>query len=128
LTDTFDPAERAIRGRRDPALALELEGHQLADPGDEETGNFGLAAGDQILFKIVRGVPSPIDGTDRWFTFGANTSVMDGEDGEQAADRIYTFVATAFEQIITAQDAALREQHEERRNRPIQPRTNAATR
>lgn len=125
MTDSFDPTDRAVarRGRRDPALALELSGANLSEPGDEEsTGDFGLVTGDQIVYKIVRELPDAVTGRDRWVTFGASTSILEGETSDSAAERLYEVVSTTFDRIVESEDAAARAAADEERRRPIQPR------
>jgi hypothetical protein len=129
VSDQFDPTDRAVarRGRRDPALALELEGVSLADQGNEDdAGDFGLVSGDQMVFKIVREIPDVATGRDRWITFGASTSVLDGETAEVAASRLYETVSTTFDRIVDVEDQAAQAAAEAARHRPITPqrRTN----
>lgn len=78
------------RGRRDPELAAMLDAGRLEqDDQDVEAPSeveYSLMPGDSVMAKTTLAYRTPMG--DAWSTFGAQTHVMQGEDDEDAFERV----------------------------------------
>jgi hypothetical protein len=123
MAEGFDPSEAPVRrGRRDPELALQLQaGLDDTNTPDEPAGEYGLAVGDEMVYKMTLETPDPISGKDRWFTYGVKSSVLPGEVEVDAFRRVVTLTTERLGEAIDYADAAAYEAEQERRRAPIVP-------
>lgn len=91
---TFDPIGEipVARGHRDPSIAAELEAENLVDPHGPDQSFIGLSTGDRLVAKVSLEIPTELG--DAWFTYGAETSVIDGESEVDAFNRLADVVNT----------------------------------
>lgn len=101
----YDPNIPVRRGRRDPELAAMLDAEQLQE--DERDGQapsdteFLLLPGDAIMAKTTLAYRTSMG--DAWSTFGAQTHLLEGEDVDDAYERVAAVVNSGV--IALGQDA-----------------------
>lgn len=125
----FDPSDPPVaRGRRNSELAARLleEDDTFADAGSSgEANDYVLLPGDTLMAKVT--LTGSTELGEAWFTFGAQTRLLDGESEEDAFTRLASVTNTRV--LDLAADASERvtaliaEQREEQRHRRIVPRT-----
>lgn len=95
------------RGRRDPELAaamldadrgIEYDDQDSQAPSEVE---FLLLPGDQVMGKTTLAYRTPMG--DAWSTFGTQTHIMQGEDADDAYERVAAVVNSGV--IALGQDA-----------------------
>lgn len=91
----YDPQIPTRRGRRDPELAAMIDadnimGEDQEGGSPEHGGDYQLLPGDVIMAKTTLAYRTPMG--DAWSTFGAQTHVMEGEDVDDAFDRVAAIV------------------------------------
>ena len=124
MSEGFDPTATARRGRRDPELRARLLEDDLptADAGDTADQTFiGLSAGDTVMGKVTFASTGPLG--DAWYTFGAQSQVLNGETSDAAIERVGEVITEGVLDIAGAfsdkLDAQLSAQREEARHRRI---------